>query len=79
LFDVIKWFNFVNKKNMDYITIKNRITTFEMVLLSDSIEVSVEGRGTETTYLDLEQAEQVLEFLTNAIDQLKFNDSITPS
>ena len=64
---------------MDYITIKNRITTFEMVLLSDSIEVSVEGRGTETTYLDLEQAEQVLEFLTNAIDQLKFNDSITPS
>ena len=65
---------------MERITIKKTRTTFEMFVISDAIEVSIEtGRGTETMYLDLEQSEQVLEFLTEAIDQLKFNASITES
>lgn len=55
--------------NMQELTIKNTRNSLELFRLDDAVEVSVEsGRGTETTYLNKEQAKAVIQFLRYFIE-----------
>ncbi len=63
---------------MKYLGIKNGVTKIDLTVeeatyaLDASLEVTIKtGRGVETIFLDLEQVEEVLTFLTDAVELMK--------